>query len=292
MALFPDGIPYILEYAMAAKATAQQQQHPSQPNHIIIEGWGHITNQSIDNPQAAQDQIEGATRQDPSNRDVMTAILAAIHSLQIQIIDLAEKEASTTSTVSFLADETNRIRLGVAKLQQQAGRILNAPIPAPRPPKPQPQPYQQGDATSPPVRLLPGAANLEETGLINKQTQAQYVQEQQQPPQPPRRKTPAPSSALRIQADDWTKVTNKGKGKAKSFAQAAAAAAASPLQQQAPAALPARAKTYLREERDLIIASHSQADITPTLPKQHSIISDELTSITRPLLSLIVDFSR
>jgi len=82
-----------------------------------------MINQSIDNPQAPQDLIAGATKQDPTNHDIMTAILAAVHSLQTQIIDLAEKQASTTSTVSFLADENNRIRLGVVKLQQQAGRI-------------------------------------------------------------------------------------------------------------------------------------------------------------------------
>ena len=141
-ALFPDRIPSPLEYAMAAKATAQQQQHPNQPNYIITEGWGHVINQSIDDLQAAQDLIEGAKQQAPTNRDIMTAILVAIHSLQTQIIDLAEKQALTTSMVSFLADETNRIRLGVAKLQQEAGRIQKAPTSAPRPPKPQPQPYQ------------------------------------------------------------------------------------------------------------------------------------------------------
>jgi len=60
---------------------------------------------------------------------------------------------------------------------------------------------------------------------------------------------------------NWAEVANKGKGEAKTFAQAAAAAAASPSQQHGPAAPPARAKTYSREERDLIIATNSQADI-------------------------------
>jgi len=157
-----------------------------------------------------------------------------------------------------------------------------ASAPAPRPPKPQPQPYQQGYAPPPPATLLPGAANLEGTGHISNQTLAQYAQEQQQPPQqPPRYKTPAPSSAPRIQADDWVEVTNKGKGKAKTFAQAAAAGT-SP-QQQALAAPPAQAKTYPREERDLIITTGSQADITPTLPKLHSIITDELTKCNNRL---------
>ena len=116
--------------------------HPTnQPNHIITEGQAHVINQSIDDPQSAEDLIAGAKTTDPTNRDVMTAILVAIQSLQIQIIGLAEKQASTTSTVSFLADETNRIRVGVTKLQQEAGQIQKVPAPAPRPPKPQPQPY-------------------------------------------------------------------------------------------------------------------------------------------------------
>jgi len=264
--------------------------HPTnQPNHIITEGWAHVINQSIDDTQLAEDLIAGAKTRDPTNRDVMTAILVAIHSLQTQIIGLAEKQASTTSTVSFLADKTNRIRVGVAKLQQEAGRIQKAPAPAPRPPRPQLQLYQQGYAPPPPATFLSGAANLEGTGHISNQTLAQYAQEQQQqqPPQPPRCKTPAPSSAPRIQADDWAEVTNKGKGKAKTFAQAAAAAAASPLQQHALAAPPARAKTYPREERDLIIVTNSQADIISTLPKLHGIITDELTKCNNRLALLI-----
>ena len=100
-----------------------------------------MINQSIDDTQLAEDLIAGAKTRDPTNRDVMTAILVAIHSLQTQIIGLAEKQASTTSTVSFLADETNRIRVEVTKLQQEAGQIQKAPAPAPRPPIPQPQPY-------------------------------------------------------------------------------------------------------------------------------------------------------
>jgi len=172
----------------------------------------------------------------------------------------------------------------VAKLQQEAGRIQKAPAPAPRPPKPQPQPYQQGYAPPPPASLLPGAANLGGLGYISNQTLAQYAQEEQEPQQPPRRKTPAPSSAPRIQADDWVEVTGKGKGKAKSFAQAAAAGPAPhQQQQQVPAAPPARAKTYPREERDLIVTTGSQADINPTLPKLHSIITDELTKCTNRL---------
>jgi len=162
----------------------------------------------------------------------MTPILAAIYSLQTQIISLAEKQASTTSTVSFLADETNRIRVGVAKLQQEASRIQKAPMPAPRPPKPQTQPYQQGYAPLSPVTSLLGAANLGELRQISNQTLAQYAWEQQQPQQPPRCKTPAPSSAPRILADDWVEVMNKGKGKAKSFAQAVAATGPAPPQQQ------------------------------------------------------------
>jgi len=154
-----------------------------------------VINQSIDNPQAAQDLIDGTTKQDPTNRDIITTILAAIHSLHTQIIDLAEKQASTTSTLSVLADETNRIRLRVAKLQQEAGHIQKAPAPALRPPKPQPQPNQQGYAPLPIVTLMPVAANLEGTGHISNHTLVQYAQEQQQLPQAPRRKTPAPSSA-------------------------------------------------------------------------------------------------
>jgi len=80
-----------------------------------------VINQSIDDLQAAQDLIEGTKRQDPPNPDIMTAIQTAIHSLQTQIIDLAKKQAFTTSTVSFLVDEANRIRVAVAKLQQVPG---------------------------------------------------------------------------------------------------------------------------------------------------------------------------
>jgi len=229
-----------------SRQQSRPRPHPTnQPNHIITEGWAHVVNQSIDDPQSAEDLIAGAMTRDPTNRDVMTAILAAIHSLQTQIIGLAEKQASTTSTVSFLADETNRIRVGVAKLQQEAGRIQKAPTPAPPLPKPQPQPYQQGYAPPPPVTLLPGAANLGVPGQISNQTLAQYAQEQEQLQPPPRRKTPAHSSAPRIQVYDWVEVTNKGKGKAKTFAQAAAAAgpATSQQQQQTPAVAPAGAKT-------------------------------------------------
>jgi len=109
----------------------------------------------------------------------------------------------------------------------------------------------------------------------------QYAQEQQQPPQPPRHKTPALSSAPRIQANDWAEVTNKGKGKGKTFAQVAATAG--PPQQQALAAPLARAKMCPREERDLMIATNSQADITSTLPKLHGIIMDELTKCNNRL---------
>jgi len=63
-----------------------------------------VINQSIDDPQSAEDLITGAKTRDPTNRDVMTAILAPIHCLQTQIIGLAEKQASTTSTVDFLPD--------------------------------------------------------------------------------------------------------------------------------------------------------------------------------------------
>jgi len=76
-------------------------------------------------------------------------------------------------------------------------------------------------------------------------------------------------------------VTGKGTGKAKTFAQAAAAATS--LSQQTPAAPPVRAKTYTREERDLMISTNSQQDITPTLPKLHSIITDELTKCNNRL---------
>jgi len=99
-----------------AEYAARRQSLPGQPNHIITETWAHVINQSIDDPQLAEDIIEGAKTRDSSNRDVMTAILTAIHSLQTQIIGLAEKQGSTTSTVGFLADEGNRIRVGVTKL--------------------------------------------------------------------------------------------------------------------------------------------------------------------------------
>ena len=168
----------------------QSPPHPrpsNQPNHIITEGWTHVINQSIDDPESAENLIEGAKHQDPTNRDIMTAILAAIHSLQTQIISLADKQASTTSTFSFLADETNRIRVGVAKLQQEAGRTQKAPAPAPRPPKPQPQPYQQGYAPPAQQAALPGAMRLEagqHFGEHNHQTTIEYAQEQEYPPTP------------------------------------------------------------------------------------------------------------
>ena len=48
----------------------------NQPNHIITEGWVHVINHSIDDPQSAESLIEGATTRDPTNRDIMTVILA------------------------------------------------------------------------------------------------------------------------------------------------------------------------------------------------------------------------
>jgi len=64
---------------------------------------------------------------------------------------------------------------------------------------------------------------------------------------------------------------------------AQAAAASTPPQQQAPAAPPTRTKTYPREERDLMITTGSQTDITPMLPKLHRIITDELTKCNNRL---------
>ena len=232
-ALFPDRIPSLTEYSAAARAAAQQQQqHPNQPNYIITDGWCHIVNLTIDDPEAAEALIKGADKQDPTNREMMTAMLAAIHSLQLQVTNLAKKQAATSSTLGFLTDETHQIRKGVTKLQQEAGRIQKAPAPAPRPPKPHPQPYQQGYTPPLPASLLREAANLGGLAHISNQTLAQYVQEEQQPQQPPRRKTPAPSSAPRIQADDWVEVIGKGKAKAKTFAQAATAGPAPPQHQQ------------------------------------------------------------
>jgi len=40
-------------------------------------------NLTIDDPEAAEALIKGADKQDPTNRDIMTAMLAAIHSLQL-----------------------------------------------------------------------------------------------------------------------------------------------------------------------------------------------------------------
>lgn len=109
----------------------------------------------------------------------------------------------------------------------------------------------------------------------------EYAQEVQHPrklQQPPQRKTLAFSNAPCIQGDDWVEVSGKGKGKAKTFTQAVAAGASIPsVQQQVPAAPQAQTKTYPRDERDLIINTSSQIDITPTLPKLHSIITNELT---------------
>jgi len=273
-----------LEEYMSRQQSPPRPRTSNQPNQIINEGWADVINQSIDDAQSAEDLIAGAKDRDPTNRHVMTVIPAAIHSLQTQIIGLAEKQASTTSTVSFLADECNRIRVGVTKLQQEAARPQKAPAPALCPPKPQPQPYQQGYAPPPPASLLPGAANLGGLGHISNRTLAQYALEEQEPQQPPRCKTPAPSRVPSIQADDWAEVTGKGKGKAKTFAQAATAGSASQQQQQqAPAAPPTRAKTYPREERDLIVTTGSQADITPTLPKLHGLITDELTKCNNRL---------
>ena len=124
-----------------AEYAARRQSLPGQPNHIITEGWAHVSNKAIDDLQSAEDVIAGAITREPSNRDIMTAILAAIHSLQTQIISLADKQASTTSTVGFLANECHRIRVGITKLSQEAGRPQKAPAPAPACPKPAAQPY-------------------------------------------------------------------------------------------------------------------------------------------------------
>jgi len=217
----------------------------------------------------------------------MMAILALIHSLQTQIIGLAEKQASTTSIVGFLADEYNKIRVVVTKLQPKAGCPQKAPALSPAHPKPAAQPYSQWYV--PPVQqtaVLDGISFEagEQFGEHTHQTTIKYAQQVQHPPkpqQPPRRKTPALSSVPRIQADDWVEVSGKGKVNTKTFAQAVAGG--SPPQQHAPAAPPARAKTYPRGERDLIISTGSQADVTPTLLKLHSIITDELTKCNNRL---------
>jgi len=120
--LLPPPVPHRSSIFLSSPEYAARHQSLSgQPNHIIPECWAHVINQSVDDPESGEDLIAGTTTRDPTNRDIMTAILAAIHSLQTQIIALAEKQASTTSTVSFLADECNRIRVGVTKLQQEAG---------------------------------------------------------------------------------------------------------------------------------------------------------------------------
>ena len=106
-ALFPDRIPSPTEYLAAARAAAQQQQYSDQPNHIITDGWGHIVNLTIDDSEAAEALIKAADKQDPTNHDIMTAMLAAIHSLQLQVMNLAEKQATTSSTLGFLTDETH-----------------------------------------------------------------------------------------------------------------------------------------------------------------------------------------
>ena len=116
------------------------------------------------------------------------------------------------------------------------------------------------------------------------QTTIEYAQQLEQPPRPqpaPRHKTPAPSSTPRIQTDDWVEVIGKGKGQTKTFTQAAATGI--PPQQPAATAPPARRKTYPREERDLIITTGSQLDITTTLPKLYGIITDELTKCNNRL---------
>jgi len=125
-----------LEEYLDRQRSPPRPRPSNQPNYIITEGWAHVINQSIDDAQSGEDLIADATTRDYTNRDVITAILAAIHYLQTQVIALAEKQASTSSTISFLADETNRIRVGVAKLQQETGRMQKTPAPAPCPPKP------------------------------------------------------------------------------------------------------------------------------------------------------------
>ena len=96
-------------------------------------------NLTIDDPEATEALIKEADQQDPTNCDVMTAMLAAIHSLQLQITNLDEKQAATSSTLGFLTDETHQIRKGVTKLQQEAGRMQKAPpAPASRPKDPAP----------------------------------------------------------------------------------------------------------------------------------------------------------
>ena len=104
-------------------------------------------NLTIDDPEATEPLIKGAGKQDPTNHDIMTAMLVAIHSLQLRITNLAKKQGSTSSTLGFLTDETHQLRKGVTKLQQEAGRMQKAPSALALQPKaPAPQPYHQGYA--------------------------------------------------------------------------------------------------------------------------------------------------
>lgn len=156
-------------------------------------------NLTIDDAEAAEALIKWAGQRDPTNHHIMTTMLGGIHSLQLQIPNLVEKQAATSRTLCFLTDETHQIWKGVTKLQQGAGRSQKAtPAPALGPKPPVPQTYQQGYAPIPPATLLPGATSMS-TGQHfdghTHQMMMEYAQQLEHQPRPqpgPRGKTPPP----------------------------------------------------------------------------------------------------
>jgi len=59
-AALSSGLPTPADYAARAAAFEQQRNQQNQPSHIITEGWAHVINQSIDDPESAENLIEGA----------------------------------------------------------------------------------------------------------------------------------------------------------------------------------------------------------------------------------------
>jgi len=261
--------------ASAAAATvaplASSSAGPTTVQHIINTGWEHPIYMTTDDPEVAETVIAGASQQDPSNRDIMAILLAAMSSLQLQVTTLTEHVGDNTSGIKSLALDLDRVKHSIRSLNTQVGRPNHF------------QQVQTAAAAHPPQQQL----NRPILKLAQQQQQApQQKQQQQQAPCP----KPGPSSDQRIQADGWVEVIRKGKDKP--IAQAAAGSVAAPP----PAQVPKQMKIYPRKERDLVIPADpsSQQDITPTLPKLHATITKDLAKCgnLRPALPIEVRLSK